>query len=51
MATLQKNYVFPLESPLTKQEITEHFQNAEKQGYGMSFSEYNAKIERWLNEH
>jgi len=51
MVTLQKNYAFPQEMPITKQELTAHIKNAEKSGYAMSFEQYNKKVEQWLTEH
>jgi len=52
MITLnQRNYVFPAEQPVSKQELTRHIKLAEKSGYAMSFEQYNKKVEQWLDEH
>ncbi|MDR1764382.1 MAG: hypothetical protein LBR64_10625 [Dysgonamonadaceae bacterium] len=45
--TARKNYVLPQAYPATKEELTAHIQQAEYEGYSMSFDEFNRKVNEW----
>jgi DNA-binding IclR family transcriptional regulator len=48
--TAQRNYCFPQEQPVTKEELTQHIKNAERSGYSLTFEEHTRDIEQWLKE-